>query len=80
MPAQGLERAVVILAIGSLGLGNGLPKFKVSKDYESFELQSGEMLGTLYDTPQICEGRGGGLAHVSIWAKKATASQQPQQP
>ena len=38
MPAQGLERAVVILAIGSLGLGNGLPKFKVLKDYKSFEL------------------------------------------
>ena len=51
MPTQGLKRAVVILAIKLLGLGNRLPKFKVSKDYKSFKLQSGEMLGTLYNIP-----------------------------
>ena len=66
MPAQGLERAVVILAIRSLGLGNRLLKFKVLKDYKSFKFQSGEMLGTLYNTPQICKGCGGGLAYISI--------------
>ena len=77
MPVQGLERAIVILAIRSLGLGNRLPKFKVLKDYKSFKLQSGKILGTLYDIPQIYKGRRGGLAYVSIWAKKATASQQP---
>jgi hypothetical protein len=77
MPAESLGKAVVILAIGSLDLGNGLPKFKVSKDYQSFQLQSGETLGALYHTPQIFEGSGGGLAHVSIWAKTATAPQQP---
>jgi len=77
MPAESLGKAVVILAIGSLDLSNGLPKLKVSNDYQSFQLQSGETLSALYDTPQIFEGRGGGLAHVSIWVKKATASQQP---
>ena len=66
MPAQGLKRAVVILAIRSLGLGNRLLKFKISKDYKSFKLQSGEILGTLYDTPQICKGRGGRLAYIFI--------------
>ena len=38
MLAQGLERAAVILAIGLLGLGNRLLKFKVLKDYKSFKL------------------------------------------
>ena len=66
MPVQGLKRAVVILAIKLLDLGNRLLKFKVLKDYKSFKLQSGEMLGTLYNTPQICKGRGGGLAYISI--------------
>ena len=33
MPAQGIEKAIVILAIRSLDLGNRLLKFKVLKDY-----------------------------------------------
>ena len=66
MPAQGLKRAIIILAIKSLGLGNGLLKFKVSKDYKSFKLQSGEILGTLYDTPQIYKRHRGRLAYISI--------------
>ena len=80
MPVQGLKRAVVIIANRSLGLGNRLPKFKMLKDYKSFKLQSGKILGTLYNTPQICKGRGGGFTYISIQAKKATALQQPQQP
>ena len=76
MLTQGLERAVVILVIELLGLGNGLLKFKVLKDYKSFKLQSGKMLCTLYNTPQICEKYGGGFVYVFIWAKKATALQQ----
>ena len=38
MPAQGVKKAVVILAIKLLDLGNGLLKFKVLKDYQSFQL------------------------------------------
>ena len=37
MTAQGLERAMVILAIKLLGLGNRLLKLKVLKDYKSFK-------------------------------------------
>jgi hypothetical protein len=74
MPAQSANKAVVILAVGPLGLSNGLPKFKVSADYESFQLKSGEMLGALYNTPQIFEGHGGGTAHISVWVRKVTAS------
>ena len=33
MPVESLGKAIVILAIRSLDLGNRLPKFKVSKDY-----------------------------------------------
>jgi hypothetical protein len=36
MPAQSANKAVVILAIGPLGLSNRLPKFKVLADYKSF--------------------------------------------
>jgi hypothetical protein len=50
MPAQSANKAVVILAVRPLGLSNRLPKFKVSVDYESFQLKSGEMLGALYNT------------------------------
>ena len=77
MPVQGLKRAIVILAIKLLGLGNGLLKFKVLKHYKSFKLQSGKILGILYNTPQIYKWRGGGLAYISIQNKKATALQQP---
>jgi len=33
MPAESLEKAVVILAIRSLGVDNRLSRFKVLKDY-----------------------------------------------
>ena len=33
MPVESLGKAVVILAIGSLGVDNRLLRFKVSKDY-----------------------------------------------
>ena len=36
MPIESLGKAVVILAIRLLDLGNRLPKFKVLKDYQSF--------------------------------------------
>jgi len=36
MPAESLGKAMVILAIRSLDLGNRLLKFKVLKDYQSF--------------------------------------------
>jgi len=51
MPAQSANKAVVILAIRPLGLGNRLPKFKVLIGYEPFELKSGKMLGALYNMP-----------------------------
>ena len=66
MPAKSLEKAIVILAIRLLDLGNRLLKFKVLKDYKSFKLQSGEILGTLYNIPQIYKGYRGGLAYISI--------------
>ena len=73
MPVQSANKAVVILAVGPLGLSNGLLKFKVSADYESFQLKSGEMLSTLYNTPQIFKGHGGGTAYISVWVRKVTA-------
>ena len=66
MPAQSTNKAVVILAIGPLGLSNRLLKFKVLTDYESFQLRSSEMLGALYNTPQIFKGHRGRIAYISI--------------
>jgi len=66
MPAQSVNKAVVILAIGPLGLGNRLPKFKVLIGYEPFKLKSGKILGTLYNMPQIFKGCGGGIAYLLI--------------
>jgi len=77
MPAESLGKAIVILAIRLLGVDNRLLRFKVLKNYQSFQLKSGKMLSALYDTPEIFKGRRGGLAYISIWAKIATASQQP---
>jgi len=36
MPVESLGKAIVILAIKLLDLGNRLLKFKVLKDYQSF--------------------------------------------
>ena len=66
MPAESLGKAMVILAIKLLDLDNGLLKFKVLMDYQSFQLKSGKMLGALYHTPQIFKGYGGGLIYISI--------------
>ena len=66
MPAQGLKRAIIILAIGLLGLGNKLLKFKILKYYKSFKLQSGKILNTLYNIPQICKGCKSRLAYIFI--------------
>ena len=51
MPAQSTNKTIVILAIGPLGLGNGLPKFKVLTGYKPFKLKSNKILGALYNTP-----------------------------
>jgi len=74
MPAQSINKAIVILAIGPLGLGNGLLKFKVLIGYKPFKLKSGEMLGALYNTPQIFKGCEGGIAYLLIWVRLVTAS------
>ena len=66
MPEQSVDKALVILALGRLGQNNGLQVFKGS---EPFELDSGDILVTPYNTPQLFQGQGCGLAHISIWVR-----------
>ena len=66
MPAESLKKAIVILAIRLLDLSNKLLKLKVLNDYQFFQLQSGEILSALYNTPQIFKRHRGGFIYISI--------------
>ncbi|OCL06738.1 hypothetical protein AOQ84DRAFT_389989 [Glonium stellatum] len=63
--------AIVILALGKLNQNNKLQLFQAlsDKSLESFQLESGDMLAARSNTPQWFEGKGGGLAHISIWVR-----------
>lgn len=70
-PEKSMDKAVIILALGKLDQRNGLQLFK---DSNPFELDSGDILATPYSTPQIFQGGGGGLAHMSIWARSVAGA------
>jgi hypothetical protein len=76
-PGDSTAKAIVILALGPLSSDNGLPGFRISTKYEYPELQSGNIMGALDNTPQHFAGKGGGHAHISIWVCTAAASQEP---
>lgn len=62
----GLGKVTLFLALGSLSLGNGLPKFG---NDPSQHLTSGDVVLVGNDTPQMLDAnKGGGFALVSEWS------------
>ncbi|KAJ9644089.1 hypothetical protein H2199_003957 [Coniosporium tulheliwenetii] len=72
---QTMDKVMVILALGKLDKGNGLPSFEDSaQNVRGFALESGELLAATLDLAHIFYGTGGGLAHLSLWTRRGATS------